>query len=291
MEDLKAELLDDIDDLEEAQVQLNERILTLQQQVFTENPQNIQVLSDGLASICLEPEKHFGKFNLVGTDVQELTTEAGQEFLDFCDQKFVEIAESREDLNHDEKEKLVQEVKDRYSKLRDLYRVADVLFSILGKMGRITDDDLTKLETAAELFGDLWSDIYAGDYDSFPPLLHQAVEHALDQGRWVRAFGSVNESEGEHKHALENALTRQVAANSSFDYEWSERRKDGIRELKDATTPKELMAELLGLTARGPKQKNAAERAHIQHVKQERRNDTLKVGTEKRARTETELKK
>lgn len=105
----------------------------------------------------------------------------------------------------------------------------------------------------------------------------------------MRAFGSVNESEGEHKHALENALTRQVASNSTFDYEWSERIKNGIRDLKDATTPKELMAELLGLTARGPKKKNAAERAQSQQVKQERRDEALKMGTEKRPRTENEL--
>jgi hypothetical protein len=144
---------------------------------------------------------------------------------------------------------LVEEIKTRYSKVRELYRVADAVFSILGKAGRVEDDDLDLLEVAAGVLGDCWIDIYGAA--SFPPLLHQAVLHALEQGRRLKAFASVSESQGETLHASENALDARYGL--SLNYEKLEILKEKFRVVKDSKVTKDILTRLLEETARGPK--------------------------------------
>lgn len=251
LEDWRLDLLDDIDDLELTESHCSKGLLELQSQLGNELEQSVAVISEGFSEVGIEPEKHFGKFNLVGKDAGVLMSKRGQEFWTFVEAGFIKIAERRGDLSTEAKALLVEEIKTRYSKVRELYRVADAVFSILGKAGRVDDDDLDLLEVSAGVLGDCWIDIYGAA--SFAPLLHQAVLHALEQGRRLKAFASVSESQGETLHASENALDAQYG--HSLNYEKLELLKDKFRVIKDSKVTKDILISLLEETARGPKTK------------------------------------
>jgi hypothetical protein len=150
-----------------------------------------------------------------------------------------------------------------------MYRVADVVFSILGRTGRIDDTDCELLEECGVLLGACWADVYGTL--TFPPLIHQTVEHTVDQARRVRAMAIVSESMGESLHAGENARDRQFPGSLSLDYERLERLKEKLRQLKDSKKTKALLHEHLQLTARGPKNVLKQKRDAEQAVKEEGR--------------------